>query len=481
MNSYALHLLIGSGIVLIHVLGLMAAAHAALTARTSQGAIAWAVSLVFMPYLALIPYLIFGRSKFAGYVETRRARNRQFREHARAFRQTERARTEVEIQLGHGLTGIRALTALTGLPFSRGNQVELLINGEQTFDAIFKAIAAAKHYVIVQFFIVADDGLGRRLRSALIAKAAEDVPVYFLYDGIGSHDLPASYLNELCVKGVQTQEFVTRGRRLTNRYQLNFRNHRKIVVVDGEWAFVGGHNVSDEYLGLKPPLSPWRDTHIKVAGPAVTGIQLAFVEDWYWVNGQLPELRWQPASHTANMHCQVVPSGPADEQETCALFFVQAINSAHTKLWITTPYLVPDEAVFAALKLAVLRGVDVRILIPSRPDHFIVFNASSSYANEAVRAGIKVYRYKPGFLHQKVLLIDDDAAAVGSANLDNRSFRLNFEITVLTVDRHFAARVTEMLQKDFKEARLVKPGEYEHATLGHRLLMHVARLFAPIL
>ncbi|MGH8320341.1 MAG: cardiolipin synthase, partial [Gammaproteobacteria bacterium] len=433
MDSTTLHLLIGPGIALIHILGLIAAAHAALTARTSQGAIAWAVSLVFMPYLALVPYLIFGRSKFAGYVETRRARNRQFHEHAREFRQTERARAEAEAQLGHRLAGIRTLTRLTGLPFSRGNHVRLLINGGPTFDAILAAISIARYYVIVQFFVVADDGLGRRLQSALIAKAAEGVPVYFLYDGIGSHALPESYVAKLRNAGVQAQEFLIRRRSFINRYQFNFRNHRKIVVVDGERAFVGGHNVSDEYLGLKPPLSPWRDTHIEIAGPAVAGIQLTFVEDWYWAAGQVPALRWQPASQPSNMHCQVVPSGPADSLETCALFFVQAINAARTRLWITTPYLIPDEAAFTALKLAVLRGVDVRILIPNRADHFIVFNASSLYAHEAVSAGIKVYRYQPGFLHQKVLLIDEDAAAVGSANLDNRSFRLNFELTVLTV------------------------------------------------
>lgn len=481
MDGHALHLLIGPAIVLIHLLGLIAAAHAALTARTSQGAIAWAVSLVFMPYLALIPYLIFGQSKFAGYVKARRTRNRQFNEHSRAFRQSGAARAEVESQLGHRLPGIETLTALTGLPFSRGNNVRLLINGGPTFDAILAAIAAAKHYVLVQFFVVADDGLGRRLKNALIAKAAAGVRVYFLYDGIGSHALPAVYVNELHAAGVAIFPFLTRRRRPLRRYQLNFRNHRKIVVTDGEYGFVGGHNLSDEYLGLRPPLSPWRDTHIEVQGPAVAGIQLAFLEDWYWVTGKLPELRWQPAPQSANMHCQVVPSGPADEQEICTLFFVQTINSARTRLWITTPYLVPDEAVLTALKLAVLRGVDVRILIPSRADHVTVFNASSLYAHEAVRAGIKIFRYQPGFLHQKVLLIDADAAAVGSTNLDNRSFRLNFEITVLTVDRNFAAQVAAMLEADFAQARPVKADDYTRAPLARHLLMRVARLFAPIL
>lgn len=481
MDSYFWHVWIGPVIAAIHVLGLIAAAHAALTARTSQGAVAWAVSLIFMPYLALIPYLIFGRSKFTGYVEARRMRNRQFSERARGLRRDGRALSETDMLPGRGLDGIVALSKLTQLPFTRGNEVRLLINGGPTFTAILAAITTAKHYVIVQFFVVADDTLGRQLRDALIAKARSGVAVYFLYDGIGSHALPASYVSSLRHAGVQAQEFLTRRRRLITRYQLNFRNHRKIVVVDGENAFVGGHNVSNEYLGLQPPLSPWRDTHIEVTGPAVAGIQLAFVEDWYWVTGQLPDLRWRPASQAANMHCQVVPSGPADEQETCTLFFVQAINSARTRLWITTPYLVPDEAVFTALKLAVLRGVEVRILIPSRADHFIVFNASSLYAHEAVRAGIQVYRYQPGFLHQKVILIDDEAAAVGSTNLDNRSFRLNFEITLLTVDRNFAAAVAAMLATDFAQARRITSEEYTDSPVIRRVIMGASRLFAPIL
>jgi cardiolipin synthase A/B len=481
VDTGILQVAIISSIVLLHFLGIAAAAHAALTARTPQGAIAWAVSLVFMPYLALIPYMIFGRTKFEGYVEARRTRNRHFRELTRTIHQSTAARAEAEAQLGHPLTGIHTLAVLTGLPFSRSNDVRLLVDGEATFAAIFAAIASAKHYITVQFFIVHDDGLGRRLRDALITKAREGVNVYFLFDGIGCHNLPESYLESLRAAGVQVQEFATRRRRLINRFQLNFRNHRKILVVDGERAFVGGLNAGDEYLGLKPPLSPWRDTHIEVAGLAVAGIQLSFVEDWFWATGQVPELHWQPTPQHRNMHCQVIPSGPADVRETCKYFFVQTINSASSRLWITTPYFIPDESVFTALKLAVLRGVDVRVLIPSRPDHFIVFNASSLYAYEAVSAGIKVYRYRPGFIHEKVILINQEAAAVGSANLDNRSLRLNFEITVLTVDKGFAASVENMLHEDFVQSVEVTREEYEHAGALRQLVMNVARLFAPIL
>jgi cardiolipin synthase len=383
------------------------------------------------------------------------------------------------------------------MPFLPGNSVRTLVNGTATFEAIFQAIENARHYVIVQFFIVRDDALGEMFKDALIAKAQQGVRVYFLYDSIGSFDLPHRYVASLRAGGVDTHPFATT-RRFVNRLQLNFRNHRKIVSVDGERAFVGGHNVGVEYLGGKPPLSPWRDTHIEVRGPAVASIQFVFTEDWYWATQQLPQLHLPTApppdlaapsdpansTHPAtghDMHCLVVPSGPADKQETCSLFFVEAINAARERIWITTPYLVPDEAVFSALRLAALRGVDVRILIPSRRDHVVVFEASKLYAYDSLRAGIRIFRYQPGFLHQKVVLIDSVAAAVGSANLDNRSFRLNFEIMVMTVDRDFAKEVEAMLLADFAESREIDRNEYRNASALRRVLMHVARLFSPIL
>src|SRR6202012_5587525 len=297
---------------------------------------------------------------------------------------------------------------------------------------------------------------------------------------IDSFDLPHSYVATLRAGGVEVHPFAT-NRRFVNRFQLNFRNRRKIVVVDGECAFVGGHNIGVEYLGAKPPPSPWRDTHIEVRGPAVASIQFVFMEDWYWATQELPELDSPSAATGDDMHCLVIPTGPADRQETCSLFFVEAINAARERVWITTPYLVPDEAVFAALRLAALRGVDVRILIPSRRDHRVVFEASKLYAYDSIRAGVRIFRYRPGFLHQKVVLIDDVAAAVGRADLDNRSFRLNFEIMVLTIDHGFAAEVEAMLLRDFAEAFEIDRGEYRNSPAWRRMAMHVARLFGPIL
>jgi len=467
-------------LLMVHLTGAVAAVHAALTVRTSQGAVAWVVALVMMPYLTLLPYLFLGRRRFSDYVIARRyVIEQMYRQVGRNGWPSPDAVT-AELAVEAPQSCIRTLSRLGRSPTTGHNKVRLLINGEATFTTILAAIAAARHSVIVQFFIVHDDTLGQALQQALLERAAEGLHVYFLYDSIGCHALPKSYLERLEQGGVEVQPFAVT-RRFVNRFQVNFRNHRKLVVIDGATAYVGGHNVGNEYLGLKPPLAPWRDTHIEVAGPAAAILQLSFAEDWYAATGKLPLLHQPRKADGGAMLCQVVPSGPADRLETGSLLFVEAINAAQRRIWLTSPYFVPDEAVSAALRLALLRGVEVKILIPSRKDHRMVFLASRLYAYEAARAGVQMYTYRPGFLHQKVVLVDDEIAIIGSANLDNRSFRLNFELMVATVDRSFAADVEAMLVRDFALADPVDASRYARLSLWRRVAMSLARLFAPIL
>ncbi|MFV3305022.1 cardiolipin synthase [Pseudomonas sp. NY15181] len=474
-SSYIAHFL-----VLIQLLGIVAAVHAVLTVRTAQGAIAWATSLVFMPLLTLLPYLVFGRSRFDAYIGARRQANEEMHVAAAELDWRPWVEEALAARQYDGYKGLKAMVGLARMPTLANNHVRLLVNGKASFEAMFEAISAAKKVVLVQFFIIRDDALGQRLAQLLLERAANGVDVFLLYDGIGSHALPGRYVEKLRNGGVQVHAFST-GSGMINRFQVNFRNHRKIVVVDGVRGFVGGHNVGVEYLGEKPPLSPWRDTHIELRGPAVACLQECFAEDWYWASHTLPTLILPKAYEDSGMLCQVVPSGPADPQETCSLFFVEAINAAVERIWITTPYFVPDEAVAAALRLAVLRGVDVRILLPSRPDHKTVYAASSLYALDAVRAGLRIFRYQPGFLHQKVVLIDHDTAAVGSANLDNRSFRLNFEIMVVTVDEGFAQEVEHMLEADFEQSVEMTLDDRKRLHRLQQLGMRVARLVSPIL
>jgi cardiolipin synthase len=464
----------------IHLLGVIAALHAVFTVRTAQGAIAWAMSLLFIPYFTLIPYLVFGSRTFDAYIQARRQANREMHVAMADLNWRPWVEEALTARNSESYAALRAMPKLGRMPCLANNQVSLLIDGQATFDAIFKAIEAAHDTVLIQFFIIHDDGIGRELKALLLRKAAEGVKIYVLFDSVGSHALPSAYIQSLREGGVNIRAFATR-RGWFNRFQVNFRNHRKIVVVDGMLGFMGGHNVGDEYLGGNPRLSPWRDTHVQVSGPVLACLQESFAEDWYWAARQLPPLILPDTYPDNGVLCQVLASGPADPQETCSLFFVDAIHAARERLWITSPYFIPDEAVSAALRLAVLRGVDVRILIPSRPDHRIVYAASSLFAFEAVQAGVRMFRYGPGFLHQKVVLVDNEVSAIGSANLDNRSFRLNFEIMLLTVDLAFAAQVEAMLQHDFDQAREITPEDSQQTRRLQQLGMRIARLISPIL
>jgi cardiolipin synthase len=304
--------------------------------------------------------------------------------------------------------------------------------------------------------------------------------VRFLYDEIGSAGLPRAYLDQLRAAGVEVHEFHTRkGPR--NRFQLNFRNHRKIVVVDGKVAWVGGHNVGDEYLSRDPKIGPWRDTHVRIEGPAALGAQLAFAEDWHWAAGSRLDLGWDPVpSNAGNAPVLILPSSPADALETANLMFIHAINSARERIWIASPYFVPDKPVTDALQLAGLRGVDVRILIPDKPDNPMAGLAAYSYVDDASRTGGKFYRYGAGFLHEKVMLIDHRTATVGTANFDNRSFRLNFEITAVISDPAFAAEVERMFEADFAQSRVMDPGEYDRKPWRFRFGVSLARLTGPV-
>lgn len=465
-------------VLLVEILGILAAVHAVMNVRTSQGATAWAIALVTLPFITLGLYAVFGRNKFQGYVSMRNRRDAAIH-HLSDTLQVEAANKNLTRKPLSKANA--ALVTLADMPILGCNHSQLLINGQETFDHLFEDMAAARSYILVQFYIVTDDHLGRRLKDRLIRKAQDGVSIFFLYDEIGSYQLPSNYLREMQQAGIHVSAFhSTRGK--TNHFQLNFRNHRKIVVIDGDIAYVGGHNVGDAYLSRHPKFRPWRDTHVKIKGPVTKAIQFCFVEDWHWATSQVPDLNWELTPFPGGSEdVLMVASGPADTLETCALMFVQVINMAKERIWITSPYFVPDLQVLSALKLAALRGVDVRILLPEKPDHLIVHLASFSYYPNILPVGINLYRYTAGFLHQKVFLVDHQCAAVGTANLDNRSFRLNFELTLLNYDIGFVRAVADMLKEDFHHSRLVKLEDYTERSFIFRLAVRSARLLAPIL
>jgi len=462
---------------LFHVAGIVSAVHAVLCTRTAQGAIAWSVSLVALPYVALPLYWVFGRRRFAGYTERWQARMDDIQPTADRALAALKAHAVVAEER---IPDYTALRALSHWPLTNDNDVELLVNGEATFDSICRGIDRARSYVLVEFYIVHDDGLGRRLKERLIEAAKRGVRVYFVYDELGSQGLPSSYAEDVRRAGGAMCEFGTR-RGWANLFQVNFRNHRKIVVVDGEVAWVGGHNVGDEYLGLDPKMSPWRDTHVRLEGPAVIGAQAAFFLDWCWATGELLELDWAPdPSPAADRQALVFATGPADRLETAKMVFAHLINAARKRVWIATPYFVPDPSVATALQLAALRGADVRVLTPKNNDSQLVRFASYWFMHELDGVGIRFLQLRDGFMHQKVLLVDDSLAVIGTHNFDNRSFLLNFEVSALVHDVEFAKRVEAMLEADLERSDPLDPASFAKRPWWFRFAMRAARLTAPI-
>lgn len=465
-------------VAVFYIAGFVLAGHSVMTTRTAQGAIAWSVSLVSFPFAAVPAYLVFGRARFEGFQEAYEERSDEIDHIYRRFREN---LEPWHIAIDKRPSVYQAVRSFSNMDLTSGNSATLLINGEATFNSIVAGLADANDYILFQFYMIHDDGLGRRIQQALIDKAHSGVRVYVLYDEIGSSGLPRHYLEELEKAGVQVSSFKpTQGS--PNRFQLNFRNHRKMVVVDGIAGWVGGHNVGDEYLGLDADFSPWRDTHVKLEGPVVTQLQGAILSDWYWATRTLPELNWEPtAADDGDIKAMIVPFAPTQNLETAKLFFVSALNAARERVWLSAPYFVPDPAVTTALELAALRGVDVRIITTGKPDSWPVFLAAFHYMGELRDLGIRFYAYQPGFLHEKVALIDDEVSTVGTPNFDNRSFRLNFEVTALIVDRPFAMQMERMFEDDFAHAVELDPADLDRRSLPWRFAVALSRLAAPVL
>jgi len=462
----------------IQILGVVCAVVALFHVRTPQGTVAWVVSLLTIPAVAIPAYLLFGRRRFVGYVLARRRHLREMAAEAQVVADRYVARGYIAPPES---SDDKLLVRIARLPFTVGNEVELLVDGERTFRSLLEGIERARKYVLVQFYILRDDGLGRELADLLVAKAKAGVRVFVIYDEVGSADLPDAYVVRIRAAGGTVVPFNARKGR-ANRFQVNFRNHRKLVVVDGCEAWAGGLNIGDEYLGKDREMGAWRDTHVRVRGPVVTTIQIPFLEDWHWATGAGLELTWETeAASKPGVRALCLPTGPADEEETCSLFFTALIHAARERLWIATPYFVPDSAVMGALVLAAWRGVDVRILLPYKSDHRLVWLARFAYVETCERAGIRLLEYGKAFMHQKVVVVDDRFATIGTANLDNRSLRLNFELTVLFDDPAFAREVAAMLERDMEGAAPITVASFRERGIIFGIGVRLANLFAPIL
>ena len=378
----------------------------------------------------------------------------------------------------------RALATVSQMPFLESNSAELLINGKATFDSIFAGIDRAQRVIYAQFYIIRDDRLGREFADRLIARAQAGVAVYLLYDDVGCFWLPKRYLQRLRDAGVNVAAFNERHKmlRLRGPARINYRNHRKLVLVDGTEAWIGGHNVGVEYLGEDRRYGPWRDTHVHLVGSSALSCALMFREDWAWATGEWLERPLEgPPVAAGKQSILVMPSGPADRIEECSIAFSEVIGRARQRLWLVSPYFVPDLDMQTALYTAASRGVDVRVLIPERPDHMLVWLASMAHVGRMLTHGIKIYRYPEGFLHSKVLLMDDEIASVGTVNFDNRSFAINFEVTVWFVDKQMIASIAEMVEADFAAADPFTAEDRKAVPAWRWFIGQAARLLSPLL
>lgn len=454
---------------LVYTAGIVAALDALWQNRTAQGTVAWIIALLLMPVITLPIYLLIGSRRFRDYRRARRQGDDKLSPQERQLR------VSLNKYVSKPVNKTKPLRHLFRVPMIEGNATELFIDGKDTFNAILNTAQAAQHTLCVQFYIFRDDALGRRFSEVMCAKAKLGIKVYLLYDEIGSGGLDKRFLQELSNAGVQVSRF--NPVKLRNRTNINFRNHRKLVIVDGQIAFVGGHNVGIEYLGLDPDFGPWRDTHMSINGPATLAFQLSFSEDWHWATGKVPELDWSAPKVVGDKKVMCVNHGPADHFDSGPLFFNHMISSAQHRCWLVSPYFVPDQTVYSALQLAALRGVDVRIMLPTSSHSWMVDQAMRSYVVSLTQSKVKFFTYQPGFLHQKIMLIDDEWASVGSANLDNRSLSINFEIAALIHDQAFAHDIEQMLLNDFEHCQPTVVDQ----RWWKQLLARTLRLMAPIL
>ncbi|SFQ13869.1 cardiolipin synthase [Nitrosomonas cryotolerans] len=468
------------------LLGIASAWHAMNKVRTSQAAVAWAVGLVAMPILVLPLYWVFGQKRFAGYRDAIRQVGEQCKASVEAVRRE--LMTGKNAGSATGESPLDVLADVLDTPLSYNNAFRLLIDGESFFDTLFEQIRSAKNYIYIEFYIIRDDDIGRKFAEALCERAQAGVVVRLLYDEVGCMKLTRAWLRRVRDAGVDVLAFNTR-QGWANRFQLNFRNHRKLVVIDGQRTIVGGLNIGDEYLGRISWVSRWRDTAIHVDGAVVRKIQAVFASDYYWATRRnLPEAVWSTTveapvvSDDQHGMAAVCATGPADGRMRATMMFATIAGCARKRLWISSPYLVPDDSCMTALSMAQARGIDVRILIPEKADSWLVFLAGFYYEQQLESLGIPVYRYcSEGFMHQKCVLADDNLVLIGSTNLDNRSLHLNFELMLAVADPALVQEAAQMLEQDFAVSDNMNASHGQLRPWYIRTGTIVARLFSPVL
>lgn len=444
--------------------------------RNPVKTMAWVLVLVFLPVVGLAFYFFFGRN-------TRKERLISKKGFSRL---SKRPMAEYQAQEALGdFTGRNQLIPFfhrvsNALPFE-GNDVQVFTDGYSMYQELFRRIAKAKHHIHLEFYIFEDDAVGRLLRDLLIDKAREGVSVRLLYDDVGCWDVNPMFYDEMLCEGIEVRSFLkVRFPQFTSK--VNYRNHRKLAIIDGKVGFIGGMNIALRYLkGV--PWGVWRDTHICLKGKAVYGIQTAFLTDWFAVDRTLlTSAQYFPKIDSVGTSvAQIVTSDPVGEWHDIMLGLVKAISCAQRYIYVETPYFLPTEQVMAAFQTAALSGVDVRLMIPKKADAFITHKGTMSYLDELMKSGVKVYFYRAGFLHSKLWVADDEWASVGSTNLDFRSFEHNFEANAFFYDEKTVCTLKEIFLEDMKKCMTLSQKIWDKRSFKNKIVESVVRLLAPLL
>lgn len=455
--------------------------------REPQSVWTWLLLLYFIPILGFIFYLFLGTDMH----KKRMFRIKEIEDHLNEAIRRQEYRLQKK-ELGSRSPEIAEYSDLvmynlgvSGAVLTDDNDIDIFTDGKEKFRALTEDIQRAEKYIHIQYYIIKNDVLFQSIKEVLVKKAAEGVEVRILYDGMGGRFVKKSCWQELNRQGIKTSEFFPALlRRLHLR--MNYRNHRKIVVIDGKVGYVGGFNIGKEYIGLDDRFGYWRDTHLRITGSAVASLELRFALDWNYASKEnlfMTDKYAACENKKSEQRCevQIVSSGPDSRYRNVRDNYLRMIGKAKKSIYIQTPYFIPDEAILAALMIAVHSGIEVNVMIPCKPDHPFVYWATYSYIGDLVMEGAKCYTYNNGFLHAKGMVVDDKVLCYGTANMDIRSFALNFEVNAVIYNEGMARRMREIFEEDLKVSKQITKNLYIGRPLPVRFKEQVSRLLSPLL
>ncbi len=453
--------------------------------RSPQKTISWMFVLVLLPVFGLLSYLVFGQSfrkqKMFNHKELGDLKWLQVMSHDQSLR-LEKSRLIKDERI-HEKKNVMTLLLNNSKALLTGyNRVKVLNDGKETFTSIFKALRKAKDHIHLEYYIIEDGELASELLEILVQKAKEGVEVRVIYDGVGSWKLSNKYVEELKSAGAQVYAFLpVRFPILTSR--VNYRNHRKIIVIDGKAAFVGGLNFADRYLHGIPEIGDWRDTHLKIVGEAASSLQIVFLIDWYFVRQEvLLDQKYLPYKKVKEKCLlQITASGADSDWASIMQAYFSAITSAKSNVYISSPYFMPNGSILMALKTVAMSGVDVRVLIPQKSDSFMTYWGTLSYVEELLEAGVRIYFYRAGFNHSKIMMVDGIMSTVGTANMDVRSFEQNFEVNALIYDEVATMALRTRFLTDLEASEELHLSDWQKRSKGQKLKESMARVFTPLL